>query len=86
MKTIPVYEWRFDKEEGLQENPVVPFKENPPSITGKIYSSIIEIRACKSGIPHKCDDRCKESGHRFKHTFKQKACIYALSDGSLLIK
>jgi hypothetical protein len=63
------------------------FKPNPsPEIVGKIYSRVIEIRACKAGIPHKCDSICRNSGHRFKHPFKQKACIYALSDGSLLIR
>jgi hypothetical protein len=62
------------------------YRRNPPSGAVKIYSQCIEIRASKAGMPHKCDAACKRSGHRYKHAFKKKACIYGLPDDSILIK
>jgi hypothetical protein len=52
----------------------------------KIYNHVDAIFASKAGMDHKCDSACKKSGHRYQHKFKEKACIYGLSDGTLLIK
>lgn len=56
-----------------------------PGVT-KIYNSIIEIKASKAGMRHKCDAKCKRALHRYVHKFKNNACIYGLPDGSILIK
>ena len=58
--------------------------QNPPLT--KIYSRLIEIKASKAGMPHRCDDKCRAAGHRFRHPFTSKACVYGLPDGSILIK
>jgi hypothetical protein len=60
------------------------FKHNP-SMT-KIYNRVVKIYASKAGMPHNCDAECKKHGHNYVHHFKQKACIYGLPDGSLLVK
>ncbi len=65
---------------------VIPFLGNPPVIHGKIYQRCMEIRGSKAGMPHDCDDRCKAANHLYKHPFKQNACIYALTDGSVLVR
>jgi hypothetical protein len=59
-------------------------RKNPPLT--KIYSELIEIRASKAGMPHKCDSACKKAGHRYVHKFSSKPCIYGLPDGSILIR
>lgn len=58
---------------------------NPRGMT-KIYNRVIKIYASKAGMPHNCDAECKRHGHDYVHTFKKKACIYGLPDGSILIK
>jgi hypothetical protein len=66
---------------------LIPFVGNPPPhIIGKIYQRILEVRASKAGMPHHCDAACKAANHRYKHPFKENACVYALSDGSFLVK
>jgi hypothetical protein len=60
------------------------WRGNPPA--RKIYNRVIQIFASKEGMPHQCDDKCKRAHHRYQHKFSSKACIYGLSDGSILIK
>lgn len=71
-----------------QQTTSADFNENPPVpyIVGKIYQRCLEIRASKAGMPHECDEACRKAGHRYVHPYKQNACIYALSDGSVLIR
>lgn len=59
-------------------------KTNPPATM--IYSRCLEIAGSKAGMPHKCDAECKHYGHKYRHKFSHKCCIYGLPDGSILIK
>jgi len=52
----------------------------------KIYHDIIEIKASKAGMVHKCDELCRRAGHRYVHEFKPGSAVYGLADGSILIK
>lgn len=61
-----------------------PFKSNPPM--RKIYNRVLQVFASKEGMAHQCDARCRAAHHRYQHRFTQKACIYGLPDGSILIK
>lgn len=59
-------------------------RKNPPAT--KIYERVLEIRASKAGMPHRCDSACRQAGHRYVHKFRSKASIYGLDDGTLLIE
>lgn len=59
-------------------------KINPPAV--KIYSCVEDIYASKADMPHACDAKCRRAKHRYHHKFSKKACVYGLSDGSILIK
>ena len=56
---------------------------NPRAV--KVYDRIMEVVARK-GPGHKCDAACLRANHTYVHKFKEKAGIYGLPDGSLLVK
>lgn len=58
--------------------------ENPRRT--KIYEKVLEIRASKAGMPHRCDAACRRAGHRYVHKFRSKASIYGTPDGGLVIE
>jgi len=65
--------------------PVRPAQSNPRMT--KIYQHVISIRASKEGMPHKCDKVCAAHHHLYEHKFEnENACVFGLSDGSILIK
>lgn len=76
----------------LEKGPYAPklgslrYEVNPRGKRIKIYNRVIKIYASKAGMPHQCDAECKKHGHNYVHHFKEKACIYGLPDGSLLVK
>jgi hypothetical protein len=69
----------------MQQLPHPLGKLNPPNKRLKIYNRVEGVIASKSGMPHRCDAACKKAGHRYHHEFSEKACIYGLADGSLLV-
>lgn len=51
-----------------------------------IYTDIIEVKASKAGMPHRCDAECKRVNHQYVHRFKVKnACIWGVSGGRFLV-
>ena len=67
----------------LEEFGVTQETENPSRT--KIYSHIIEIKASKAGMPHKCNSACKRAGHQYVHHFKRGNPIYGAEGGKLSI-
>lgn len=61
-------------------------RRNPDEDATMIYSRVLEIRASKAGMDHRCSDACRRAGHRYVHRFKTRASIWGLPDGSLVIE